>query len=141
MKSRSRRASWLLFGALVATATSGCIKVKGFSCVLKFEEESTKLAILSFNHVFFVERNIFQKQHAALADAKVDLERFSESDRIWSPFLSFSELPTRPEHEDISPLAEMYRKLDALIVAEPGRFVLDEQGELCGYQRSRARIT
>ena len=138
MKTSTRRVIRWVLGASLALTAFGCVKAKKISIVVKLDQPNDSIAILVAQEGFYDDTSLVEDKatalEAELAEAKKSLTEFTTSDRIIRLFVGGDGVELDPKPDDKENTVRIKRKFARLIEVKLGRFLLNHQGELSGYQ-------
>ena len=139
MKTSTRRMFRWVLGASLVLSAFGCgegLTVKKQTVFVKLDQRNESIAILAAHEGFSVTPCAFEKKETAVADAKKKLAAFSTSERTVWLFIDYflDPLEIDPKRGELKDVLWIKRKLAKFIDVKPGAFLLNNRGELSGYQ-------
>lgn len=124
------RRSWFALAALLLIP--GCLDFAKQTVLIKFDEKTEKVTILSVYERFHVNRGLSKKD--SLKDAKESLSKFVGDEPNVVVFSKWINLNLIPEDDDPPEVNSIKRRLAAVMKIDRGRLLLNERGELSGFQ-------
>lgn len=125
------RRSWFALATLILIP--GCLEFKKQTLILKFDDKSDKITILSVCEGFYVGGGRLDKKEA-LKDAKDSLAEFVGEEPAFRYLAGWISLSVKPMPDDSAEVVANKRRIAPIVEIGRGKLFLNEDGRLSGTQ-------
>ena len=125
------RRSWFALATLILIP--GCLEFKKQTLILKFDDKSDKITILSVCEGFYVGGGRLDKKEA-LKDAKDSLAEFVGEEPAFRYLAGWIAVSVKPMPDDSAEVAANKRRMAPIVEIGRGKLFLNEDGRLSGTQ-------